>query len=140
MGNPVLFPLIDESDAQDLVIVQINPIRRDQVPRTARDILNRLNEITFNASLVKELRSVMLLKAIVDEEGPNRVRYRNMRLHRIDAEEELRPLGVSSKLNAEWAFLRHLHDVGWRTTGDWLERHFDHLGRESTLDLAEIGH
>jgi predicted acylesterase/phospholipase RssA len=138
MGNPVLFPLIDESDAQDLVIVQINPIRRDQVPRTARDILNRLNEITFNASLVKELRSVALLKAIVDEEGLNRVRYRDMRLHRIDAEEDLRPLGVSSKLNAEWAFLRHLHDVGWRTTENWLGSHFDRLGRESSVDLGTL--
>jgi NTE family protein len=93
MGNPVLFPLVHECDARDLVIVQVNPIRRDEVPRRAQDIHNRLNEITFNASLIKEIRSIMLLKALVDEEGVNRAHYKDMLLHRIDAEDELRTMG-----------------------------------------------
>ena len=138
MGNPVLFPLIDECDARDLIIVQINPIRREEVPRRAQEIHNRLNEITFNGSLIKELRSIMLLKALVDEEGVNRAQYKEMLLHRIDAEDELRPLSVSSKLNAEWRFLVHLHDIGWRTTEAWLERNFDRLGRQSTFDPSAI--
>ncbi|MDQ4061148.1 MAG: patatin-like phospholipase family protein [Pseudomonadota bacterium] len=134
MGNPVLFPLIDECDARDLVIVQINPIRRNEVPRRAQDIHNRLNEITFNASLIKELRSILLLKGLVDEEGVNRAQFREMLLHRIEAEDDLRPLSVSSKLNAEWDFLMHLHDIGWRRTELWLEQNFDKLGRCSTFD------
>jgi NTE family protein len=138
MGNPVLFPLIDECDARDLIIVQINPIRREEVPRRAQEIHNRLNEITFNGSLIKELRSIMLLKALVDEEGVNRAQYKEMLLHRIDAEDELRPLSVSSKLNAEWRFLVHLHDIGWRTTEAWLERNFDRLGRQSTFDPSAL--
>ncbi len=138
MGNPVLFPLIDECDARDLVIVQINPIWRPDVPRRARDILNRLNEITFNSSLIKELRSIMLLKALVDEEGVNRAQYKEMLLHRIDAEDALRPLSVSSKLNAEWPFLVHLHDIGWRTTEAWLQRNFDRIGRESSFDPSSL--
>ncbi len=138
MGNPVLFPLVDESDTNDLVIVQINPIRRDAVPRGAREIMDRLNEITFNASLIKDLRSIMLLKGLVDEEGLNRATYREMLLHRIAAEDELKDLGASSKLNAEWDFLRHLHAIGSRTTDDWLARNFEEIGNSSTFDPRNL--
>jgi NTE family protein len=134
MGNPVLFPLIDESEANDLIIVQINPIHRSEVPRRAQDILDRLNEITFNASLIKDLRSIVLLKGLVDEEGLNRASYKDMLLHLISAEDELKGLGASSKLNAEWDFLLHLHGIGWRATEDWLQRNFERIGTESTLD------
>lgn len=136
MGNPALFPLVDECDARDLVIVQINPMEREEVPRRARDILNRLNEITFNASLIKDLRAIMLLKELIDAEGLDRERYRDMLIHRIHAVDELKSLGVSSKMNAEWAFLQHLHDIGWRATERWLEANFESLGRKSTFDLG----
>jgi NTE family protein len=144
MGNPALFPLVDETDADDLIIVQINPIVRNQLPRTAMEITNRLNEITFNASLLKEIGSILLLKQLIDEEKLDRVRYTEMRLHRISAENELQKLDVSSKLNAEWAFLQHLHDVGYAAADQWLEHNYRHLGKQSTLDdssiyLAEIG-
>jgi NTE family protein len=135
VGNPALFPLVDECDARDLIIVQINPIERDEVPRRARDILNRLNEITFNASLIKELRAIMLLKQLIDAEGLERERYRDMFIHRIHASAELKELTVSSKLNAEWAFLTHLHDIGERTADTWLAENFDNLRQRSTFDL-----
>lgn len=136
MGNPVLFPLVDKSEADDIVIVQINPIFRDELPRTATEIINRLNEITFNASLTREVASILLLKQLMDEEGLNRVRYTQVRLHRISAEQELRNVGVSSKLNAEWAFLTRLHGIGYRTAQQWLDCHFDDLGKKSTLDMS----
>lgn len=138
MGNPTLFPLIDETDADDLIIVQINPIVREELPRTAMEITNRLNEITFNASLITEISSILLLKQLVDEENLDRVSYTDMRLHRISAENELQKLGVSSKLNSEWTFLQHLHDIGFRTADLWLEQNFDHLGKQSTLDDSSI--
>lgn len=138
MGNPALFPLVDESDAHDLVIVQINPIHRAEIPRTAHDILDRLNEITFNASLIKEVRAIALIKRLIEEEGLDRARYKDMRLHRISADEELNPLGASSKLNAEWRFLKHLHDIGYETTGRWLEQNFDKLGKESSIDISSV--
>lgn len=138
MGNPVLFPLIDESEANDLIIVQINPIHRSEVPRRAQDILDRLNEITFNASLIKDLRSIVLLKGLVDEEGLNRASYKDMLLHLISAEDELRGLGASSKLNAEWGFLTHLHGIGWRATEDWLQRNYERIGSESTFDPSRL--
>lgn len=138
MGNPALFPLIDETDAHDLVIIQINPVVRNELPRSAAEIMNRLNEITFNASLVREISSVLLLKRLVDEEHVDRVRYTDMRLHRISAEPELLRLSVSSKLNAEWEFLEYLHQVGYQAAGEWLALNFDKIGETSTLDLSEI--
>lgn len=138
MGNPTLFPLVDETDADDLIIIQINPIVREELPRTAMEITNRLNEITFNASLITEISSILLLKQLIDEENLDRVRYTDMRLHRISAENELQKLGVSSKLNSEWAFLQHLHEIGYKTADQWLEQNFEYLGQKSTLDDSSI--
>mgnify|MGYP001413598122 CR=1 FL=1 len=135
MGNPALFPLVDECDARDLVLVQINPFYRPEVPRTAREIINRMNEITFNASLVKELRSIMLLKQLIDGEGLEHERYRDMRLHRIHADEDLLALQASSKLNAEWPYLCHLRDLGRARASYWLQRHWDDLGERSSVDF-----
>lgn len=138
MGNPVLYPLITETETDDLLIVQVNPIYRPDIPKTAPAILNRLNEITFNASLIKELRSLALLKGLVDEGSLHRYEVKEMRLHRIAAEEEMSELTVSSKMNAEWAFLVHLHDVGWNIAENWLKQNFHRVGRESTFDVADL--
>ena len=143
VGNPSLMPLIAESPANDLVLVQINPSRRDALPTTAADILDRLNEITFNSSLVKELRSLALLKRLLREEGrpPGSgraalfTRIDQLRMHRIDAESELARLGAGSKMNTSRPFLTQLHGIGYRAAHAWLEANFAHLGRRSTLDL-----
>lgn len=138
MGNPALFPLVEECWTRDLVIVQINPICRHKVPRKASDILNRINEITFNASLIKEIRAIALLKKLIEVGNLQDQVYKNALFHRIHADVELEPLGVSSKVNTEWAFLKHLHDVGYRTTSAWLEINFEHLGNRSTLDIDSV--
>jgi NTE family protein len=138
MGNPALFPLVEDEQSRDLVIVQINPVRREDLPTRSADILNRLNEITFNASLIKELRSIAYLKRLVVSEGLQNERYKDVLLHRITAEEELRPLSVSSKMNAEWAFLEHLHDVGYRAATVWLDDNYEALGNRSTLDVENV--
>ncbi len=138
MGNPPIFSLIDETEARDIVLVQINPFTRPDVPDTAYEIHNRLNEITFNASLMKELRAAAFLQEIIQHEGLDRQAYRDGRVHLIQSEEEMRKLSVSSKLNAEWAFLQHLHDIGWRTAEKWLEAHFDDLGVRSTWDAGFV--
>ena len=137
-GNPALFPLVEETDAHDLMIVQINPMERRELPRTAAEIMNRLNEITFNASLISDINTLLLLKDLVTSQHINLARYADMCLHHISAERELRPLDVSSKLNAEWDFLEYLHRVGHDTANRWLKRHFHCLGRETTLDAAAM--
>lgn len=132
IGNPALFPLVDETDCRDLVIVQINPIRRAEVPRTAAAIRNRMNEITFNASLIKELRSIALLHELIEAEGIETERYRDMRLHRIGGA-GLEHLSASSKLNPEWGFLLHLRDPGSQR-GRRLHRQ-EFCGPGAALDL-----
>lgn len=133
MGNPALYPLVDESDCRDLMIVQINPIRSDELPTTAAEIQNRLNEITFNAALIKELRAITLLRRLIKAEGLENERYRDMRLHRIGGQ-GLEHLSASSKLNAEWDFLTHLRDHGRAAADAWLGRHRDDIGQRSTFD------
>ena len=135
MGNPALFPLVDECNARDLVIVQINPIYRDKLPRTAPEIENRINEITYNASLMKELRSLGFLSEQIHYENLQWEGYRDARLHRIHADDAMMDLGVSSKLNAEWEFLTHLRDIGRAASSEWLEKHYKDIGNRTTFDL-----
>lgn len=138
MGNPALFPLVEECGGRDIVIVQINPILREELPRRAGDILNRLNEISFNASLIKEVRTIALMKKLIEVQGLEEEKFKDVFFHRINADTALKELSVSSKLNAEWAFLKHLHDVGYRTAQVWLDENYDALGNRSTLDIESV--
>jgi NTE family protein len=138
MGNPSLFPLLEECQSRDIVIVQINPILREEIPRTAHEILNRINEITFNSSLMKDIRAIALLKKQIEEGSPEEEGYKRALIHRISADEELKPLGVSSKVNTEWTFLEHLHDVGYRAATEWLEQNYESLGKISTIDVDSV--
>jgi NTE family protein len=138
MGNPALFPLVNDCQSRDIVIVQINPIYRQEIPRTAPDIFNRLNEITFNASLIEEVRSIALLKELIKVANLEQQHFRDALFHRIDGDDELKPLGVSSKFNTEWEFLQHLHDVGYRRASTWLDQNYDDLGVRSTLDYQSV--
>jgi NTE family protein len=133
MGNPALFPLVDECAARDLLLIQINPFYRADVPRRSRDIINRLNEITFNASLLKELRAVLLLKQMIDAEALEDERFRDVRLHNIHCDKDLGRLHASAKMNAEWSYLRYLRDLGRRRADEWLAKHWDDLGARSTF-------
>jgi NTE family protein len=135
MGNPVIYPLIYNCASRDILIVQVNPVERPEVPRTARDILNRVNEISFNSSLLRELRVIEFVTRLLDEGSLDATRYKRMLMHRIDGGEGLRGLGASSKLNAEWPFLVHLRDIGRDAAATWLDQNFDLLGRQSTIDI-----
>jgi NTE family protein len=138
VGNPVLFPFYEHSPCSDIVIVQINPIYRPGVPRSAREILSRVNEITFNTSLMKELRHFHFVNELLEHHEIPAENRREMHVHMIEARKKMRPLGASSKLNAEWEFLRYLFDVGREAAGRWLERHFDDLGVRSSLDVPAM--
>lgn len=138
MGNPALLPLMEECSARDIVLVQVNPLTRRELPTSASGILNRLNEITFNASLIKEVRLVAMLQQLANEHDIPLPGYREALFHRISGDEALADLSVSSKLNAEWDFLCHLRDRGRETAGTWLVEHFDALGARSTLDVEGV--
>ncbi|MEL7013131.1 MAG: patatin-like phospholipase family protein [Pseudomonadota bacterium] len=138
MGNPPLFPLVDETDARDVIIVQINPFERPDIPTTPYDIENRLNEITFNSSLMKELRSLGFLWEIIEHDDLDRAAYRDGRLHRIQASEAMCDLSVSSKMNAEMAFLEHLFEIGWTTADAWVNSAWPKVGKTSTWRPKEV--
>lgn len=138
IGNPALYPLVEDTATRDLLIVQINPLVREALPRTGREIINRLNEITFNSSLIKELRSIELLHRLIDAEGLDSERYRALFVHIIHADQELKGLDASSKSNAEWAYLEHLKERGWMWAEAFMDRHFDDIGERSSFDLGSL--
>jgi NTE family protein len=135
MGNPALFPLIYNCKSTDIVIVHINPLFRKEVPRAAGDILNRINEISFNSSLMREMRAVSFVtrlvtqNRIVDEELPH------VLIHSIADDEFMGGLSPTSKYNADWDFLTFLRDQGRKCAEDWLANNFVKLGVESSVDI-----
>ncbi|WP_382322173.1 patatin-like phospholipase family protein [Hydrogenophaga sp. UC242_50] len=142
-GNPTLLPLVNETRADDLLLVQINPTQRESVPTSARDILDRINEVTFNASLVKELRTLALLKQVIGEQrSPGSPalfqRVQRLRVHLIEGGDSLAALGAGSKTNTQWAFLSNLHAMGREAADRWLHAHRKDLGQRSTLDLGPV--
>jgi len=138
MGNPVLFPFHGRTATDDIVVVQINPIERKGAPRTPTEIQNRINEISFNGSLLKELRAIDFVDRLIRDGKLSTDAYRQVRVHIIENQAELKPLGASSKMNVEWEFLVKLRDLGRATAARWLDRHFETIGERSTVDLREM--
>jgi NTE family protein len=136
-GNPTITPLVRETDAHDSILVQINPRERSDTPRTAADILNRINEISFNSPLMKELRMIALLRQVADPGTGEGARWAQMRTHRIMTD-MLAKFGASSKLNAEREFLAMLRTEGRRAASEFLEANGNDLGKRSTADLDAL--
>ncbi len=137
-GNPPLMSLYRETGCSDTAIVQINPIKTSGAPTQAREILNRMNEITFNTSLLKDLKALALIKRLLAEGSLDSAKYHDINLHLVECQEQLEPLGASSKMNSEWAFLEHLRDLGRQTAESWLATNYEHIGKKSTLDLDDL--
>src|ERR1700749_4333341 len=133
-GNPTLTPLVRESGAHDTIPGQINPRERADPPRTASEILNRLNEISFNAPLMKELRMIALLREVADPGHGEGARWAGMRVHRVMSD-ALAAFGASSKLNAEWEFVNLLKQEGRKSADAFLAEHGEDLGQRSTADF-----
>jgi NTE family protein len=134
MGNPCIYPLIYDCDSTDVLIVHINPLERKHMPHTAAEILNRINEISFNSSLMREMRAISFVTKLIDS-GEIRSNMKRMLIHSISANEVMNELGHTSKLNADWEFLVTLRDTGRAHAERWLAEHFDRLGRDSTVDI-----
>ncbi len=142
-GNPALLPLVTECRQGDLMLVQINPVERAETPRSADRIVDRINEISFNNSLHQELRTVALIKRLLDEEEASGHSYtgelfrkiHGLHLHRIEGAKELSGFETITRLSARVHFLEQLHDIGYRCADDWLKKHGRAIGRNSTVDL-----
>lgn len=138
IGNPALNPLLDV--APDLLLVLVNPFVYNGRPTTARQILDRLNQITFNASLVLEVNAIEAVnRVLATQRGEAGGRYRPIRFHLIRNERFLETLGFVSKCSTSWDLLRALFDVGRQTADAWVAAHEHRLGRESSTDVrAEL--
>lgn len=136
MANPMLEPLIYNCDTKDIIIVPVNPIHRKGAPTTSKEILNRLNEITFNASLMREIRSLINIEKLsksLSSDNP----FMGVRLHCIQNEQFMESLDVSSKYNTDWTFLCELKEVGREAAGQWINDNFSSIGKETTMDLTQ---
>jgi NTE family protein len=135
MGNPAIFPLIYGCDSPDVVVVHINPLERDTLPKTASEIMNRINEISFNSSLMREMRAIAFVTKLVEDDKINGNSLKKMLIHGIMAEEVMNELSVASKLNADLEHLLRLRKIGRDTADNWLSQNFEDIGRKSTVDI-----
>lgn len=137
MGNPPIFPIIYNCRSPDVVLIMINPIHIGQVPQSAQAILDRINTLSFNSSLMREMRAIDFVNKLVDGGFDDGGRLKKTLIHCIEAEDEMKNLGVSSKLNVEWDFLVWLFELG-RSRGEaFLQEHFDKIGKQSSTAIDE---
>ncbi len=138
LANPPLWPLFYADTPDDVLLVGLNPFAREDTPKTPGEIMDRLNEITFNAALSAELRAIAFVQKLLDEgllKDNARGRYRRMFMHAITADGHLSDLTMASKFNTDWGFLTGLRDRGRKAADDWLAQHLKSVGVQSSVDL-----
>ncbi len=141
MGNPVLYPFFYEAETADILIVHVNPIERDDVPTTAPEIMNRINEISFNSSLLRELRAISFVHKLLDDgwiKDEYRDRLRAIRIHSIRSDEALKQYDIASKFRTDWDFLTSLKKKGRDIADAWLAENFDRIGNSSSVNLRDM--
>jgi NTE family protein len=137
-GNRALSPLLAADLPEDIIIVWVNPLTQETIPVRARAILDRLNELTFNSSLVLEINTIETLNKLVEQGALRDPAYKRIYLHRISDEAAMRPLGYISKSTSDWNFLVSLHDIGYRAADEWLKTGRREMGRENSPDIEKI--
>src|SRR5258706_12712102 len=137
VGNPALWPLFYATATRDLILVPINPLRRDDVPDTAQEIIDRVNEISFNSSLIQELRAIDFVQRLLRDRQLDTERYRTVYMHLLTAEDTLRGYDASSKYNTDPEFLQELFTLGRATAREWLAANFEYVGHASSVNIAE---
>ncbi len=141
MGNPVLWPFFYEADSRDIIIVHVNPIEREALPRTASEIVNRMNEISFNASLLREFRAISFVDKLITErwlKDEYSARLRKIHVHSIRSDKAIADLSIASKFSVDRGFLEELKKRGREIADAWLEENFEHVGRRSSVDLRAM--
>lgn len=138
MGNPAIFPLIYQGASLDIVVVHVNPIRRETVPETAAEIRDRMNEISFNSSLMREMRAIVFVQKLMAENRLDPDRYKSMRIHDIRDDAGMSAFSADSKFATDWETLERLRDLGRATADGWLEDSAAKVGLESTTALQDL--
>jgi NTE family protein len=137
MGNPPIFPIIYNCKSTDVLLIMVNPIHIEEAPQTAQAILDRINTLSFNSSLMREMRAINFVNHLVERGYDDNGRLKKMLIHCIDAEDEMSKLGVSSKLNVSRAFLGWLFELGRSRADAFICDHFDKIGRDSSTSIEQ---
>jgi len=142
MGNPSIWPLSYYCESSDIIIVEINPIVREEVPKDGKDIINRLNEISFNSSLVAEMRAINFVNKLIAAKHLQDKHYRSLNIHLVESAKEMVKMNASSKLNVSWEFFCYLHNLGRDAADRWLQKNFDFIGEKSSINIEQafLGH
>lgn len=138
LGNPAIYPLFYHTKSRDVMIIHINPLVRPKTPVTAPEILNRINEISFNASLIEQMRSIAFVKKLIEQDmlkDQHKNDFKNILLHSVRSDEAMLELSVASKFDTDWDFLTYLRDKGRMAMQGWLDRHFDDVNERDTVDV-----
>lgn len=135
MGNPSIWPLVYNTRCADVLLVQINPLQREGTPKHALDIINRVNEISFNSSLIAEMRAINFVKKLIEDGKLSEKEYTNVRMHRVTPPAGLREMSASTKMDANWEFFQSLFLIGREEMDRWLKHHKSSIGKQGTLDI-----
>jgi NTE family protein len=141
VGNPAIFPLIYNCDCPDVMVVQVNPLSRPGTPQTAGEIIGRLNEISFNAALISEMRAIAFVQRLIDEGnlvGRQAERLKRMLIHVVSAEDQMRALGAASKSTIDPDFLNNLKQIGRTAADAWIKANWDKIGIECTVNVKQV--
>jgi NTE family protein len=136
-GNPAMHPLIYRCESRDIMLVQINPVHSKSTPDTAREIMDRVDEITFNASLIAQMRAIDFVKRMLAQDRLDKTKYKDILVHRVAGGEPLERFGGSSKMSTDSSFLTALFDIGASAASTWLKDHFNDLGEKSSVNIAK---
>jgi NTE family protein len=137
MGNPSIWPLIYNTSSRDVLLVQINPLVRKEVPKKASDIVNRLNEITFNSSLIAEMRAINFAAKLIDDNHLDDTKYKRILMHMIEAPDAACDLNASSKMNTDMTFLNSLKENGRAKADRWIRQNKQSIGERSSINIEE---
>jgi NTE family protein len=136
-GNPLIQPLIDNTeDTDDILLIQINPKNIAEVPGKIEDIRDRVNELSFNSSLLLELKLIQFKQELVEKGITLDGKLKKVHLHNISADDVLGDLNLSSKLNTDWDFIMYLKDLGYKACDAWVKTNYENIGKRNTLRLA----
>lgn len=136
-GNPAIHPLIYNCSSRDIVLVQINPIKRDKLPTNSAPILDRINEVTFNAGLIAEMRAIDFVKRLLAEGKLDPAHYKDVLMHRIDGGEALEAFSASTKTSTSASLIHSLRDLGQANARAWLTKRYTSLGVKSTVNIQQ---
>ncbi len=140
VGNPSLWPLFYETEGIDLLIVHVNSIVQNVIPKDAMNIEDRVNEITFNSAMLKEMRAIAFVQKLLERDmlkPEYRNKYKDVLMHAIRAEEVMRDFGIATKLDTSWPLLTKLFEAGRQIAKSWMEENFDKIGKVSSISLEK---